>query len=293
MTAQNIPRELVGKWAIQQELPTRTISCWGEKEAKAIIGSEIEYAPNSFTWKHIVVKHPTVAIAVVSAEQFQRENSSPSVNGSQVSFRQLGIDAAEIKQVTISHEPAEITGATTEIPGDVVLLKNRNAIVFSVCNVYFEAKRLLPSDAEIRAAIAKLGENTDEKGFTRFEILYDDPRRSTELLVATLKPVRRGQYIVSKHPQVVWNIRALRSLTGLDFRAPTHADLSADEAHFLDHNPKTEEVQFFGTWMSRDRVWVAPVDAQTTIIRKWREWFAQHGNGFMYVNDPVADHWYF
>jgi hypothetical protein len=34
-----------------------------------------------------------------------------------------------------------------------------------------------------------------------------------------------------------------RALTGLDFRAPTHADLAADEAHFLDINPKTEEVE--------------------------------------------------
>ena len=106
MAAQNIPQELVGKWVIQRELPTRTISCWGEKEAKAIIGTEIEYTADSFRWKHIVVKHPTVAIAVVSAEQFQRENSSPSVNGSQVSFRQLGIDAPEMKQVSINHEPA-------------------------------------------------------------------------------------------------------------------------------------------------------------------------------------------
>jgi hypothetical protein len=142
--AQNIPQELVGKWVIQRELPARTISCWGEKEAKGIIGTEIEYTVDSFRWKRVVVKHPTVTIAVVSAEQFQRENSSPSVNGSQVSFRQLGIDALEMEQVSINHAPAEITGATTEIPGDDVLLKNRNVIVFSVCNVYFEAKRLGP-----------------------------------------------------------------------------------------------------------------------------------------------------
>ena len=144
LAAQNIPQELVGKWVIQRELSTRTISCWGEKEAKAIIGTEVEYTADSFKWKHILVKHPTVAVAVVSAEQFQRENSSANVNGSQVSFRQLGINAPEMKQVSINHPPAEMTGATTEIPGDVVLLKNRNAIVFSVCNVYFEAKRLRP-----------------------------------------------------------------------------------------------------------------------------------------------------
>ena len=140
--AQNIPKELVGKWVIQRELPTRTISCWGEKEAKAIIGSEIEYTSDSFRWKHVVVKHPTVEVQVVSAEQFERENSSPSVNGSQVSFRQLGINGPESKQVTFDHLPAEITKATTEIPGDALLFKNRNTIVFSVCNVYFEAKRL-------------------------------------------------------------------------------------------------------------------------------------------------------
>lgn len=140
--AQTIPQELVGKWVIQRELPTRTISCWGEKEAKAIIGSEIEYTADSFRWKGVVVKHPTVEMHIVSAQQFERENSSPSVNGSQISFRQLGMNAPEAKQVSIEHPPAEITKATTEIPGDLLLLKNRNTIVFSVCNVYFEARRI-------------------------------------------------------------------------------------------------------------------------------------------------------
>ena len=140
-TAQ-MPQELVGKWVIQRQLPTRTISCWGEDDAKGIIGSEIEYTSDSFRWKNTVVKHPTVEAREVTAEQFERENSSPSVNGSQVSFRQLGINAPEAKQVSINHPPAEITKATTEIPGDEVLLKNHNTIVFSACNLYFEAKRL-------------------------------------------------------------------------------------------------------------------------------------------------------
>ncbi|MGA7289712.1 MAG: hypothetical protein WBX02_16535, partial [Terriglobales bacterium] len=48
LSAQNIPQELVGKWIVQRELPARTISCWGEKEAKAILGTEIEYTTDSF-----------------------------------------------------------------------------------------------------------------------------------------------------------------------------------------------------------------------------------------------------
>ena len=39
------------------------------------------------------------------------------------------------------HEPANITGATIEIPGDDVLIKDKNTIIFSVCNVYYEARR--------------------------------------------------------------------------------------------------------------------------------------------------------
>jgi len=139
-TAQ-IPQGLVGRWVIQREIPTRTISCWGDEEAKAIIGSEIEYTPDSFAWKGTVVKHPAVKLRVISAEQFDRENSSPSVNGSQISFRQLGINAPDAKLVSIDHPPAQITKATTEIPGDEVLLKSHSTIVFSVCNLYFEAKR--------------------------------------------------------------------------------------------------------------------------------------------------------
>jgi hypothetical protein len=150
-----------------------------------------------------------------------------------------------------------------------------------------------PTDGQIRTAIAKLGVGTDENGFAEFEVLYRSPRRSAEILIASFKPIRRGQYLGGNHPQVVWNIRALRSLTGLDFRAATQADLTADEAHFLGHDPKTDEVEFFGTWMSRDTVWVAPVDAQTTIIRKWRKWFREHGETFAYVNDRNFDHWYF
>jgi len=148
-----------------------------------------------------------------------------------------------------------------------------------------------PSDSEIQAAIGRLGEG--DKGFSEFETLYQNPRRSAELLIRALQPARRGQYAGGKHPQVVWNIRALRSLTGLNFRGATRADLTEDEAHFLDRNPKTAEVQFFGTWMSRDRCWVAPLDAQSAIIRKWRQWFAKNGQTFTYVNDRDFDKWYF
>jgi hypothetical protein len=145
------------------------------------------------------------------------------------------------------------------------------------------------SDAEIHAAIKELSSDSSDHSF---EVLYKNPQEATKILIAELKPTARGHYLSGKHPQVVWIIRALRSLTGLDFTAPTTAHLTDDEAHFLESNAQGK-VEFFGTWMSRDSIWVAPEDAQIAIIKEWREWFALRGQNHTYVNDRNYDHWYF
>jgi hypothetical protein len=136
-----MPQEIWGTWIVRRELPTRTISCWGESDAKKIIGSQIEYSEKVFRWNKLTVKNPTVETRTVTAEQFRQANSSPSSNGSQVNFRQLGIVAKQITEISIDHEPANLSRATTEIPGDDVLVKDPNTIIFSVCSVYFEAKK--------------------------------------------------------------------------------------------------------------------------------------------------------
>jgi hypothetical protein len=140
--AQTMPNELYGRWEIRRILPARTISCWNYKEARTIIGTEIEYSQISFRWKGIFVKNPKAIVRIVSAEQYHNENSGGSSNSSQVTFQQLGIIAKQTTLITLEHSPAEVTGATTEIPGDEVLIKDRNTIVFSVCSVYFEAERV-------------------------------------------------------------------------------------------------------------------------------------------------------
>jgi endoglucanase len=138
---QTIPKELWGKWVVRREVPTTTISCWGEKEVKTLIGTEVEYAPGFFRWHKWVTKNPAAEITIVTAEQFHDENSGMGTNSSQVTFQQLGIKADRATQVVFQHPAANITGATTEIPGDHVLIKDENTIIFSVCSAYFEAER--------------------------------------------------------------------------------------------------------------------------------------------------------
>lgn len=140
--AQTIPKILWDTWKIERYLPTRTISCWGESDARKVTGTDIEYSANVFRWQAISVKNPSVENRVVTAEQFAAENSAMDAEGSQVNFRELRIKAKSAEQISIPHPPARVTGQTGEIPGDKVWVKNPKTIVFSLCNLYFEAKRV-------------------------------------------------------------------------------------------------------------------------------------------------------
>lgn len=145
------------------------------------------------------------------------------------------------------------------------------------------------SDAEIQAAVKNLSSESSEHSF---DVFYKNPQEATRILIAELKPTTRRHYLSGKHPQAVWIVRALRSLTGVDFRANTAMHLTDDEVHFLGLDTRGT-VAFFGTWMSRDSVWVAPKDAQITIVKEWREWFERQGHGHKYVCDRNVDNWYF
>ena len=140
--AQSVPEQIWGKWVVSRKIPTTTISCWDEAEAKTLLGTQIEYSSEVFRWKDEVTAHPTAEAKIVSAEQFHDDNSGKGSNSSQITFRQLGITAKQVMVISIHHPPAEITGGTIEIPGDEVLVKNKDTIIFAACNVYFEAKRV-------------------------------------------------------------------------------------------------------------------------------------------------------
>lgn len=142
--AQPIPRTLWGKWIVRRQLPTNTIFCWGEKEAELLIGTQFEYSSDVFRWHKTVTKSPATKTITLTAKQFHDEHSGGGTNSSQVTLQQLGIKGESVVQIVIRHPAASITGATIEIPGDSVLLKTQDTIVFSVCNVYFEATRSSP-----------------------------------------------------------------------------------------------------------------------------------------------------
>jgi hypothetical protein len=109
-----------------------------------LVGSEIEYFAALFRWRNQRITNPSTRVEVVTSDEFSKRYSGGGSNDSQVDFKQLGIRAPSIEIITINHPPADITGGTIEIPGDTVLLRGRDRIVVTVCNVYFEAVRLAP-----------------------------------------------------------------------------------------------------------------------------------------------------
>ena len=52
-------------------------------------------------------------------------------------------------------------------------------------------------------------------------------------------------------------------------------------------------VAFFATWMSRDSVYIAPDDAQRSIIDAWRRWYFNQDENWRPVVEPSTDDWYF
>ena len=140
VAAQQVPVQLRGKWIVKRVIPTPTAGCLGPGESEQLIGTEIEYSANSMRWKDKVIAHPTVSSASLTAEQFHRQNAGQA--SEQVTYLMLGIQSATATEVSLvgpdENIPRDRVGV---VPGDNVLIKDRNTIVFDFCNVFFEAAR--------------------------------------------------------------------------------------------------------------------------------------------------------
>jgi len=138
MIAEPLPSRLAGTWKITRILPTKGGTCWDASQAAPLVGSTLIYRDDAMTWRGGDVPLQGIVTRSVSAEEFRKENSTL---GDPPDFAELGIHASHVTEVDLQHEDADITGATTEVPGDAVLIVAPNRIVVSACGVFFEATR--------------------------------------------------------------------------------------------------------------------------------------------------------
>ncbi|HEY4358713.1 MAG TPA: hypothetical protein VGN16_23400 [Acidobacteriaceae bacterium] len=137
-SAEPLPASLAGSWRITRILPTTNTTCWTADQARTLIGTTLVYRESAMRWKDGEVPLADITTRNLSAAQFRKENGGADRGAS---FAQLGIRTGSVLEVNMQHEDMDITGATTEVPGDSVLLVNSNRIVISACGVYFEATR--------------------------------------------------------------------------------------------------------------------------------------------------------
>lgn len=141
LSAEPLPRRLQGAWRITRVLPTSNTACWGRKQAQPLIGSILTYRDDSLRWRGGTVPLEDVSTRTVTADEFSKENGGSAGSDRAASFTQLGIHFRTVLEVDLQHQDMDITGATTEVPGDSVLLAGPNRIIVSACGVFFEATR--------------------------------------------------------------------------------------------------------------------------------------------------------
>jgi hypothetical protein len=131
---QSMPVSIRGEWRISKILPTPNDACWDNERAKTLVNSTLRYAPGRMTWKGGGVAIPEALTRTLTTQQFQDEYK--------FNLAALGIHATSVVEVDLQHDDADITGATTEVPGDTILLAGPGRIVVSACGVYFSAVRV-------------------------------------------------------------------------------------------------------------------------------------------------------
>jgi hypothetical protein len=137
----SMPEAIVGTWTVSREIPTKTVSCWSKEDTRKLLRTELQYSDKLFRWDKITIENPVAEVRTVTAEQFHDENSGAGPHGSEINLQELGINSDSVTEIAIKHSPGHVFTETSEIPGDDVIVKDPATIVFSVCNVYFEAKR--------------------------------------------------------------------------------------------------------------------------------------------------------
>lgn len=136
--AEQLPAALRGTWRVTRILPTTNTACWTPEDARSLVGSTLSYSQNWMRWRGGVVVLQDIDTRRVSAEGFRKENDG---GAEPASFEQIGVRAPALTDVDLQHEDADVLPASTEIPGDSVLMVAPNRIVVSACGVYYEATR--------------------------------------------------------------------------------------------------------------------------------------------------------
>ena len=154
--ADTLPQQLQGTWRIARLIPTTNTGCWDSAHAQSLVGTSLTYAQNSMHWQGGNIPLTGIITRTINDSDLKAEFDG---DAKPVDFAQLQVKQPTVVEVNLQHEDQDITGGSTEVPGDSVLLVARDRIIGSACGVYFEAQRaagaVKPSHATTRPKLYK------------------------------------------------------------------------------------------------------------------------------------------
>jgi hypothetical protein len=153
--------------------------------------------------------------------------------------------------------------------------------------------------------ILGINDNSDPQhnDFRILDSLCNYPTLSVKILIDELKPIKKVIKITPEkydkyksQTHIIWCIRALRHMTGLDFTSKTNYRFRKNEGERqeqLSRGGEDNEIALFGVRMSHDVIFIAPIDAQIDIINQWKKWYkANKNNIILNILNDLND-WYF
>lgn len=159
---------------------------------------------------------------------------------------------------------------------------------------------------EVATQVKQLGYWKAPAGFDprpMFRCFVEHGPEAAGLLVKELRLVPDTDIRLEDQPKhqdvlhVIWAIRSLRAITGIDQTAGSAQELKARKPHKHLLNAllfdSGEQVRFFGEFMSHGHLVTAPQDIQKEIIGKWNDWYKTQGASYKYQLDENTDFWYF
>ncbi len=162
------------------------------------------------------------------------------------------------------------------------------------CAVAFAQNRLAED-------VKTLGINDSNYVYKKLELFQNNPDSAVRLLIGELSPItgvtRISPEDISRHLKevhVIWCIRALRYLTGVDFTAKTqHKFKKEDEVRAYVLRDSGDLFRFFAVRMAHDVIYISPRDVQVKIISKWQNWYLQNAGHIGINKQTDFNQWYF
>ena len=178
------------------------------------------------------------------------------------------------------------------------------------CTAILAAVAALPARAqactseEMAAYVKQMGYWEDPYNYDPHPMLQcylEHGAEAAGLLVKELHVVEDSDFApetYTKHRDalhVVWAIRSLRAITGIDQKGGSAQELKTRKPHkhLLDILivDSGDQVRFFGVFMSHEHIVTAPQDIQKEIIGKWNDWYKTQGASFKYQMSTSPDFW--